>query len=520
MITALSSSQDISPHTRRIMGLLDLPPEILDLIIDRTAPDGLQSFVLSCKVVYGRANAQIAKHHQMTRRWRQVSNASPTLRGDTLSILYEISRQPLVAEYIETLSLWDRRSDEEVHPNKTAYSFRDDAEALIKIKHLLSGAEYFATADLEEWWHHILEEDRLGEEPNVDKLYATIALLSLLPNLKILQLPDRWYEVRKNEAAEALVPSVEALTSMSNSSRHSIRPLAALETLLPFVEEGYNVKVGLQCIVPFMALKSIRNLFAVSQVAVNDDWVETPFEWPTSTPKSPLTRIEFASCCMDAGGLSVLFANTPALTVFRYSHQTKWDGLESDWNPGEIVEVLANYHGSRLLELAITIDELHGEVVNGLSSFMRFEKLEKLEVDVIPFCGPPLESGQRLGRNAYIPKGATPWTHVDIPCMGDMLPESIRELHGNTDYPEPSEQALKALFKNIRDRRKDKLVRLEKAVIRQYRSNSAQQLADDHGVILEVFDEHNPNPRPRSMMPQWKREFDTLVGGIVMTTGE
>jgi hypothetical protein len=104
--------------------------------------------------------------------------------------------------------------------------------------------------------------------------------------------------------------------------------------------------------------------------------------------------------------------------------------------------------------------------------------------------------------------------------MGDMLPESIRELHGNTDYPEPSEQALKALFKNIRDRRKDKLVRLEKAVIRQYRSNSAQQLADDHGVILEVFDEHNPNPRPRSMMPQWKREFDTLVGGIVMTTGE
>ncbi|KAH7091377.1 hypothetical protein FB567DRAFT_272913 [Paraphoma chrysanthemicola] len=501
------------------MGLLDLPPEILDLIIDHTAPLGLQNFVLSCKVVYERAKAQVEQHKQMTRRWRQTSNASPALRGDTLSILYEISRQPLIAEYIETLSLWDRRTSEEVETSTDAYSFRDDAEALSKIKRLLSAAEYFASADVEEWWHQILEEDRLGEEPNVDKLYATVALLSLLPNLKTLQLPDRWHEVRKNEAAEALVPSVEALITMSNSSTHSIRPLAALETLLPFVEEGYDIKVGLQCLVPFMALKSIRNLFAVSCVAVNDDWAETPFEWPLSAPKSPLTRIELASCCMDAGGLSVLFANTPALTIFRYSHQTKWDGVESDWNPGEILEVLANYHGSRLLELAITVDELHGEVINGLSSFMRFEKLEKLEVDVIPFCGPPMESGQRLGRNAYIPEGAKAWTYIDIPCMGDMLPRSIRELQCNTDYPEPSAEALRALFKNIKDRRQDKLLRLHKTVIRQYRSSSVQQLADDHDMILEVFDEDSPNPRPRSMMPEWKRNFDARVGGIVMTTG-
>ncbi|KAF2030954.1 hypothetical protein EK21DRAFT_64304 [Setomelanomma holmii] len=500
------------------MGLLELPPEILDLIIDRTAPNGLESFVLSCKVIYERAKTQIEQHNHMTRKWRNTSNASPSLRGDTLNILHEISRQPIIAEYIQSLSLWDRRTDEEVQPDPTTSSFRHDNTALDRIKQVLSGAEYFVKADIQEWWHQIIEEDEFDDEANVDKLYATVALLALLPNLKTLQLPDRWHEVRKNEAAEALVPSVEALVNISNASTHSIRPLAALETLLPFVEEGYDIKVGLQCLVPFMALNSMRNLYAVSCVAVNDDWVETPFEWPISTPKSPLTRIELASCCMDAGGLSVLFANTPALTIFRYSHQTKWDGVESDWNPGEVLEALANYHGSRLLELAITVDELHGEVVNGLSSFLRFEKLQKLEVDVIPFCGPPLESGQRLGRNAFTPEGATPWAHADIPCMGDMLPKSILELQCNTDYPEPSGQALLALFKNIKDRRKDKLLHLHKVILWQYRSSSAQEIADNHDIELEVFDENSSIVRPRSMMPQWKRDFDARVGGIVLTT--
>lgn len=501
------------------MGLLDLPPEILDLIIDATGPAGLESFVLSCKAIFERAKSQIVHHNELKRRWRHASNARPARRGDTLSILHEISCEPIIAEYITFLSLWDRRTEDEVGEEDTSgYNFREDENAMRNIKELLRSAEYYAMADQDEWWQQIQDEDAVSGDSNVDKLYATVALLALLPNVKVLQLPDRWHEVRKGEAAESLVPAVESLITMSNASRRRLSPLRSLETILPFVEEGYDVRAGLQCLQPFMSLKSVRNLFAVSCVAVEDDWGDVPFEWPNRSVQSPLTRIELASCCMDASGLSVLLSNTPALTIFRYSHQTKWDGLEYDWNPGEFLETLANYCGSRLLELAITIDELHGEVVNGLSSFMRFTSLQKLEVDVATFCGPPLESGQRLGRNAFIPEGSNPWAHVDIPCMGDMLPPSIRELQVNTDYPDPSEDALKALFKNIKDRREDKLLKLEKTIIRQYKSSSAQAMAIERGVILEVFDEHVLNPRPRSMMPEWKRAFDARVGGIVMTT--
>ncbi|KAF1915872.1 hypothetical protein BDU57DRAFT_495923 [Ampelomyces quisqualis] len=502
------------------MGLLDLPPEILDIIIDATAPSGLESFVLSCKAIFERAKSQILHHNELKRRWGHASNASPARRGDTLSILHEISREPVIAEYIKSLSLWDRRTEDEVGQAIEGYNFREDEHAMKDIKYLLRSAEYYSTSDQDEWWQQIQNEDAVSEESHVDKLYATVALLTLLPNIEVLQLPDRWHEVRKGEAAESLVPAVESLITMSNASRRRLCSLGSLETILPFVEEGYDVRAGLQCLQPFMSLKSVRSLFAVSCVAVEDDWGEVPFEWPNREVQSPLTRIELASCCMDASGLSVLLRNTPALTIFRYSHQTKWDGLEYDWNPGEFIEALANYCGPRLLELAITIDELHGEVINGLSSFMRFSSLQKLEVDVAPFCGPPLESGQSLGRNAHVPYGSNPWTHLDIPCMGDMLPPSIRELHVNTDYPDPSEDALKALFKNIKDRRQDKLLKLEKTVIRQYRSSSAQDMANAHGAILEVFDEHVAEARPRSMMPEWKRAFDVRVGGIVMTTND
>jgi hypothetical protein len=503
-----------------IMGLLDLPPELLDLIIDRTAPDGIEGFVLSCKTVYGRAGSQIQHHNAMRQRWAHTNNASPEQKGDTLAILYQISRDPIIAEYIEYLSLWDRRTEDEMESgDPDAYNFRDDEEAMENIKDLLRYAEHFANAHEQEWWDQIIEEDRASDQSNMDKLYATVALLSLLPNLRELQLPDRWHEVRDGEAAEALVSHVQSLVDTSNSAGRRQKPLAKLDTMLPFVEEGYDVRVGLQCLQPFMVLKNIRTLYAVSCVAVDEDWGGVPFHWPNPKLSSPLTKLEFACCCMDAGGLSALLAHTPALTVFKYSHQTKWDGLEFDWNAGEVLETIANYCSESLIEIAITIDELHGEVVNGLSSFLRFRNLEKLEVDVECFCGPPLESGQRLGREARIPAGEDRWRHIDIPCMGDMLPPSMKELHVNTNFPEPSKDALRALFKNIVERRKDQLRNLNTAIIRQYRSSSAKHIAKAHGVAFEVFDEDVLDPRPRSLMPLWKREFNGIVGGIVMADG-
>ena len=94
-----------------IMSLLDLPPEIIDYILDFAGPSGIEGLVLSCKAVYERASTQIESHNSLRRRWRHASNQGTARRGDTLSVLYEISREPIIAEYIESLSLWDQRDN-------------------------------------------------------------------------------------------------------------------------------------------------------------------------------------------------------------------------------------------------------------------------------------------------------------------------------------------------------------------------------------------------------------------------
>jgi len=503
------------------MGLLDLPPELLDLIISFACrPHSIEGLALSCRTVYERATSQIARHNALKRQWSHATNTQGNRRADTLRIVYEIARDPVIAEYIESLSLWDRRKDDELVDGQDGDtdSFRDDEDAMASIKHLLQHTGYFAAAGDDSWWHQLLEEDADDadeEEGNSDKLYATMALLALLPSLKTLQLPDKWHQVRATEAAEELVPAVEALVSLSRAKDASQAPLRYLDTILPFSEEGYDVRVGLQCLQSFMLLPNLKNLFLVSCIALEDDWAGVQFNWPPSVVHSSLARIELACCCVDAQGLAALVRNTPQLTVFKYSHQTKWDGLEYDWNPGEFIEVLATYCGHQLIDLALTVDELHGEIVNGLSSFARFPALQTLEVDADLFCGPPVESGQRRGRDAYVPDGAKEWAYDDIPCLGDMLPPNIRTVYLNSDYPEPSQLVLKALVKNIKDRRCETLLHLERMVIRQYRSSTAKELCLLHECILESFDEESMVPRARAMMPLWKRQFDAFVGGIV-----
>lgn len=378
------------------MRLLDLPPELLGGIIDLTVSYDLESFALTCRTVYGCAKSQIARHNSLKSRWKHTSNAYGRRRNNTLSILYAISQEPIVAEYIESLSLWDRRSAQEIsNDTDGAYDFREDGEALEKIKEMLLHAEFFAGAadpSVAEWWEEILEAPASNDQECLDEPAVTVALLALLPRLETLQLPERWDLVRVGEGLEQWIHIIETLVEQPNGNGSSSRPLRMLQTLLPFAEAGYDTRVNLQSVQPFMALKSLRNLYAVSCVAVEEDWDDMPpLARPYPTLRSSLTRVEFASCCMDTHGLEAFLQTIPALTVFKYSHQSKRGGLQHDWNPGGFAQVLARYCGTRLIELALTVDEIDGDIVNGLSSFHGFPALKELEVDLGVFFGPPLE---------------------------------------------------------------------------------------------------------------------------------
>jgi hypothetical protein len=166
--------------------------------------------------------------------------------------------------------------------------------------------------------------------------------------------------------------------------------------------------------------------------------------------------------------------------------------------------------------MALTIDEMYGDIVNGASSFLQFNKLRALEVDVRIFCGPPLESGQRKGLNSYVPPSDIPWTVHDIPCIGSMAPKTIVHMAINTDFPTVDEQALRSLMKNIRQQKAERLHGLEAVVIRQYGGDSAKEVFGIPGLVVCVDGNEGVN-KPRQMMPMWKRDFETRVGGIAFT---
>lgn len=501
------------------MALLHLPGELLDEIIDLTIPYGFENFMLSCKTVYRRGQSKMDRYNNLNKRRRFAALPSND-RGKPLQLLHELSRDPLLADYIDVLNLWNPLAEGSQSDNsEITDEFRMEDDTMERIKQLVTQTEWLQDAgvDVEGWWGRMMREDEAVDEDDGEQgLCAVLSLLSKLSGLKVLQLPDSWKSIKvrnpRNDEDRQLVYVLDRLIEHSKDSADRTGPLRKLETILPFMPPGYEARAGLQCIEPFFSLRNIKELFGVSLIAVEDGYTGIPFQW-RSAVNSPLRRVELASCCIDSDGLSAFVAHTPQLEVFRYSHETKWHGCEHDWNAGAVLEALGRHCGSHIKELALTIDLLYGEIINGASSFLAFTKLKSLEVDVLVFCGPPIESGQRRGSDAYVPPGDIPWTEHDIPCIGSMLPTCVVDLGINTDYPQSNEQALRSLLKNIRQQKQERLHSLQEINVRQFDGNSAEEV---FGIpdIMFFTNGRLEGISSRSMLPAWKRKFAERVGGI------
>ncbi|PVI05422.1 hypothetical protein DM02DRAFT_99594 [Periconia macrospinosa] len=506
------------------MGLLNIPLEILDVILDLSLPLGIEGLALSCKALYERATPQIRRHNALKRMWRCTNNQRTRRTDDTLQILYDIYLEPLAAQYIEVLDLWDNRIGNDGHfllpsqwpheipesrgiePNApSSINFREDPRAMENLKEFI--AESFKIArcevNMEEVWADIMtaemhpEEDDYKESP-----WTVVSLLTLLPNVTTLRLPG-WWDGPETE----IINAFESLFRAANRSNGQPGSLRKLKTILPFMDIGYEQKTPLQSVQGFMMPSSMRELYLVSAVAVDDGYTGRPFVWSFPELTSSITRMELVACCMDADGISALVSHTPNLAILKYSHQTKYHGCQHDWNPGTFIEAVGNYCGHSITELALTIETLYGSIVNGASSFRSYPHLRKLEIDIEIFCGPPVESGQRLGEDSYLPDGDSPWTRIDIPCIGSMLPESIKEVQINISHDKPDREALNALLKNLREQRAERLHILERVIIRQYNTGTLQDVADRAGATLELQEESVYGPYRRSHFPEWKRKF-------------
>ena len=499
------------------MELLDLPLEILDEIIELTLPNGIEAFALCCKSVHARAASQILRHNSLKKRWK-CTTVSNGRRGMVHSLLYEICRDALAGQYVESLSLCDLSRN--LYGRE--YGSPLTHEALHSIRERIMDSEYFEKAgvDADEWWEEMLKENAgVNEDQDAGDegaLYTTVSLLFELPNLKTLRLPGGWYSRsrqwdEKKQEEKRLLLVLDAMVKCSNDSNVGGKALGKLEFILPSMEGGYEERAPLQCLEPLMILKSLKELYAVSCLAVDDRYTGLPFHWRMPEMSSALTRLELRHSCMDEDGISILLAHTPCLSILRYSQQAKWHGCLHDWNAGAFVETIARHCGGTITDLAITLDEFYGDMINGASSFCSFLNLQRLEIDLRICYGPPIGSDQKQGICAVLPKGETPWSVQDIPQLEDMLPDCIVGVQVNTDFSEQDQIAMEILFKNTPTERRSRLENLNKVIVRQFRGDNARNFAERTHVELDVFDPDVDQRTSRNMMPAWARNFERRV---------
>lgn len=157
------------------------------------------------------------------------------------------------------------------------------------------------------------------------------------------------------------------------------------------------------------------------------------------------------------------------------------------------MQAIAEHCGPSINELSIKKAKDWGAMVNGVISFRGFPQLRMLEIDLASFCGLSVASGQRLGEDAVqAEEGEKPWTIEDIPCLGDMLPESIVDVqidnNGWMDDPPEPEEVLKLLLQGLPEKRVSRLRNLAQVTLTSLGDANVRALAEGMGVQFVSLD--------------------------------
>ncbi|KAJ4291121.1 hypothetical protein N0V90_010319 [Kalmusia sp. IMI 367209] len=154
-------------------GLLNLSNELVDEIALQLLPGTIEAFALSCKTIYAKCKHAINKHNDYRAKCSTWKNHGPR-RDDVFYFLYEIARDPLVVQYVDTLSFWDRRPFQEIKKARselgTPYEEWIEDNKISKVRRMIEeilGA-YLEALDIstQEWLDQIetrfLQISRLG----------------------------------------------------------------------------------------------------------------------------------------------------------------------------------------------------------------------------------------------------------------------------------------------------------------------------------------------------------------------
>lgn len=358
------------------MALMQLPNELLENIIVHVLPEGFESVALTCRRTYALCTPFIEHHNELRGQFRifdyyRRQGHPDFVIGTGFDLLTRIAVEPIVARYI-------READFDKDGIFRPCELVEDAQPDGPVGRLLAQSPYLKQAGLD--WQQYFAKIKEEEGPwGRWSPHAAAFLLTLLPNVEKLTLPNRWKPL---ESTDKLIDAI-ARKARRSSSIPYVRPsLARCTTFGPMRGMNRSSQSDLDKAKPFLALPYVRSFSGRSCVAIKDDGRTSNLaqNWSDDFGQT-LEVVDFLDCYIDHVAIADFLKHTPRLRSLTYSHMSKGDpeGPPQDWDICKFVTAIEREAGGHLMQLSITIPEFCGFLLPGRASLHGFKRLQTLE---------------------------------------------------------------------------------------------------------------------------------------------
>jgi hypothetical protein len=299
------------------------------------------------------------------------------------ALLGEIAADPLIASYIIHADLGGPTGpDVDPLSDKPLQGISDALAPLVKgSKHLaaLSDAPDFKTT----WLRNIVEDNDEWGRP-FD--YPVAFLLSLLTNVESLVLPGKWHghSVSTREEEDDLYHSVSDLVHLlvtrANDTELIHQPLQKLHTLHPMADVCNQSGTDMECIFPFLALDSLRQV--QHELGVYEPGEEGCAQYPTLGKQVEVLKLY--DYVMSDNGAAILFKDMHHLRVLELVYCMK-DEIGYNFRANGFLFWLKRLVGGHLEELVLTGNQVWPDTELIKTSMRKFKVLSHLVLSMAFF---------------------------------------------------------------------------------------------------------------------------------------
>ncbi|KAH9904490.1 hypothetical protein F4778DRAFT_732670 [Xylariomycetidae sp. FL2044] len=442
------------------MALLQMPVELLLEIAELSLPYGFESLSLTCKHIHHATSSLLARHNWRRCHFRRFTYGfgnHDELIGKISTgpdLLLFIARDPIIAEYIVELDMAYRGHIDDVNKVDESEVARSTIRCSEPLRRLVAACRPLQCAGLSvsKYIEGVAEDKSPYDVERRD--YTTVFLLTLLPNLKILTLPECWNgeTVAPNEPTGALLRSLIRCANIEGSGY-----LSCLEEIDTAWGDSEQNSLDLAAAAPFAGLKTLRKL----RFASGGDQPSWAGIWASChLPPSNLECLELPGATFDGNYARTLFSTLPKLKRLKLQYISK-DEEGLDWDADGFVQALASSAAGRSIErLSLTLGCHYGDYFGPVrSTFHDMENLVEVELDTRLFHNVDDICGSLDGGDNY--------NYDDVPRLLDILPSGVRQVQILTYTTHEDTKTLGDLFEGLysKDERSYHLPSLEKVII-------------------------------------------------------